>query len=242
MVGNGKLVITNIMNQLRPKTWNPSWKLMFPASPVTFRLKRSWQTFFALQWSQQRSFQIFYWVFFREVMVGNGKLVITNFLNQPRPKTRNPSWKLMFPASPVTFRLKRSWQTFFALQWSQQSTSQIFYWVFFREVMVGNGKLVITNFMNQPRPKTRNPSWKLMVPASPVMFRLKRSWQTFFALQRYQQRTFQIFYWVFFGEVMVGNGKLVITNFMNQPRPKTRNSSWKLMFTASPVTFRLKRF
>jgi hypothetical protein len=59
---------------------------MIPASPVPFRLKRSWQTFFALQWSQQRTFQIFYWVFFGEVMVGNGKLVITNFMNQPRPK------------------------------------------------------------------------------------------------------------------------------------------------------------
>ena len=66
---------------------------------------------------------------------------------QPRPKTRNPSWKLLLPASTGKFRFKRFCQRFFALQWSQQRTFQIFCWVIFWGVMVGCASLVVTNIM-----------------------------------------------------------------------------------------------
>ncbi len=59
---------------------NPSWKLLFPASPGTFRFTRYCQTFFLLQCSQQRTFQICNWVIFRGVMVGYAKLVVTKIM------------------------------------------------------------------------------------------------------------------------------------------------------------------
>ena len=49
-------------------------------SPCTFRLTRSCQTFFVLQCSQQRTFQICNWVIWRGVMVGYATLEVTNIM------------------------------------------------------------------------------------------------------------------------------------------------------------------
>ena len=97
-------------------------------------------------------------------MVGNAKLVVTNFMFQPRPKTPNPFRKSLLPASPRTFCWKLFWQTFFVLQCSQRSLFQICNCVIIREVTVGNAKLVVTNFRYQPQPKTPNPCWELLLP------------------------------------------------------------------------------
>ncbi len=120
---------------------------LFAASAVPFRLTRSCGTFFVLQCSQQRTFQIYNCVLFREVMVGNGMLVVTKIMNQTRPKIRNPSWKLLFAASAVPFRFKRSCQTFLVLQLSQSRTFRIFYGGIFRKVTAGCAKLVVINIM-----------------------------------------------------------------------------------------------
>ena len=120
---------------------------MFAASAVPFRLTRSCGTFLVLQLSQRRPFQIYNCVLFREVMVGNGKVVVTKIMTQPRPKTRNPSWKLLFSASAVPFRSTRSCQTFLVLQLSQRRTFQIFYGGIFRKVTAGCAKLVVINIM-----------------------------------------------------------------------------------------------
>jgi hypothetical protein len=81
-------------------------------------------------------------------MVGNGKLVVTKIMNQPRRTTRNPSWKLLFAASAVPFRSTRSCQTLLVLQLSQRRTFQIFYGGIFRKVTAGCAKLVVVNIMH----------------------------------------------------------------------------------------------
>jgi hypothetical protein len=75
-------------------------------SPGTLCFKLYKYTFFVLQCSTQCLFQICNWVIIREVMVGNAKLVVTNFRFQPRPKTPNPFRKSLLPALSGTFRWK----------------------------------------------------------------------------------------------------------------------------------------
>jgi hypothetical protein len=59
--------MSRISCTITTKIPNPSWKLLFFASPVTFRFTRSCQTFFVLQCSQQRTFQICNCVFLGEL-------------------------------------------------------------------------------------------------------------------------------------------------------------------------------